>query len=237
MNNSSITKPPCPSCGCEHTVKNGTIHNKKQKYKCQKCGRQFINNPTKKVISPETKQEIEKLLLEKISLAGIVRATKVSKSWLQKYVNKKYVEVPRYVQITQKKKGKRRIECDEMWSYCGNKKEKQWIGLALDKETKEIVGAYIGKRDKNAAKKMWESLPPVYRQCAVCYTDFWESYAEVIPSKRHKPVGKETGLIDRIERFNNTIRQRVSRLVRKTLSFSQKLDNSFWGYLEFYSSL
>ncbi|MEH2004362.1 IS1 family transposase, partial [Nostoc sp.] len=26
-------------------------------------------------------------------------------------------------------------------------------------------------------------------------------------------------------RFNNTMRQRISRLVRKTLSFSKKLDN------------
>ena len=89
MNNSSTKKPPCPSCGCEHTVKNGTIHNKKQKFKCKKCGRQFVENPTKKVISAATQQEIETLLLEKISLAGIVRQTKVSKSWLQKYVNKK----------------------------------------------------------------------------------------------------------------------------------------------------
>ena len=124
------------------------------------------------------------------------------------------------------------------WSYCGNKKDKQWIGLALDKETKEIVGAYIGKRDKNAAKKMWESWPPVSRQCAVCYTDFWESYAEVIPSKRHKPVGKETGLTNHIERFNNTIRQRVSRLVRKTLSFSKKLDNhigAIWNFIHHYN--
>jgi hypothetical protein len=28
-----------------------------------------------------------------------------------------------------------------------------------------------------------------------------------------------------VERFNNTLRQRVSRLVRSALSFSKKLDN------------
>ena len=69
-----------------------------------------------------------------------------------------------------------------------------------------------------------DSLPAVYRQCAVCYTDFWEAYKKVLPSKRHKVVGKETGF-NPIERFNNTLRQRVSRLVRKTLSFSKKLEN------------
>lgn len=36
-------------------------------------------------------------------------------------------------------------------------------------------------------------------------------------------VGKETGLTNHIERLNCTIRQTLSRLVRKTLSFSKKL--------------
>ena len=33
---------------------------------------------------------------------------------------------------------------------------------------------------------------------AVCYTDFWSAYDEVIPTKRHKSVGKETGLTNHI---------------------------------------
>ncbi len=51
-----------------------------------------------------------------------------------------------------------------------------------------------------------------YRQCAIAYTDFWAAYAAVPPSKRHRAVGKETGKTSYIERFNNTLRQRVSRL-------------------------
>jgi len=38
-------------------------------------------------------------------------------------------------------------------------------------------------------------------------------------------VGKERGQTSHIERFNNTLRQRYCRLVRKTLSFSKKLAN------------
>ena len=72
---------------------------------------------------------------------------------------------------------------------------------------------------------LWQSLPPVYRQCAVCYTDFWEAYEQVIPGSRHRAVSKKTGFTSLIERFNCTLRQRVSRLVRDTLSFSKKLDN------------
>jgi IS1 family transposase len=53
----------------------------------------------------------------------------------------------------------------------------------------------------------------------------------------HQPVGKESGLTSYIERLNNTLRQRISRLVRKTLSFSKKLENHGWCYLDFYSWL
>jgi insertion element IS1 protein InsB len=67
--------------------------------------------------------------------------------------------------------------------------------------------------------------PKVLVQCAVIYTDAWEAYKSVLPSKRHRVVGKETGLTSYIERFNNMLRQRVSRLVRKTLSFSKSIEN------------
>ena len=67
------------------------------------------------------------------------------------------------------------LELDEMWSFVKNKRNKQWIWIALDQKTREIVGLYIGDPSKKSASELWQSLPPVYRQCAVCYTDFWES--------------------------------------------------------------
>ena len=45
----------CPSCESEKTIKNGHIHNGKQRYRCKDCSRQFVLNPTKKVISAETR--------------------------------------------------------------------------------------------------------------------------------------------------------------------------------------
>jgi len=41
----------------------------------------------------------------------------------------------------------------------------------------------------------------------------------------HKRVGKETGETSLVERWNNTLRQRLGRLVRKTLSFSKTEEN------------
>ncbi|MEO1621776.1 MAG: IS1 family transposase [Cyanobacteria bacterium J06632_3] len=213
----------CPSCHSSKVVKNGKIHNGKQNQKCRDCGRQFVLNPTQKRISEETKGLIDKLLLEKLPLAGIARVADVSEPWLQEYVNGKYRAVARQAKVSRQKKRRLTLECDEAWSFVGNKDNKQWIWFAIDRDTREIVGAHVGDRSRAGAKALWRSLPPVYRQCAVCYTDFWEAYQTVIPSKRHRPVGKDSGQTNRIERFNCTLRQRVSRLVRKTLSFFKKL--------------
>ena len=230
----------CPHCGHDHIVKNGvTSSSGKQNYLCRSCTRQFVENPKKKPISEEKKELIDRLLLERIPLAGIVRTTGVSASWLQSYVHEKYEQVPREVDIEPKKKARLTIECDEMWSFCGNKKNKQWIWLALDRDTREIVGVYVGSRDVRGAKALWDSLPPVYRQCAVSDTDFWAAYACIFPSKRHHAVGKESGQTNHVERLNNTFRQRVSRIVRKTLSFSKKIENhigAIWLFVHHYNA-
>ena len=137
-----------------------------------------------------------------------------------------------------KKKGKLRLQLDELWSFVQNKGNKQWVWLAFDSATREIVGMFIGDRSRDSAQALWDSLPGVYRQCAVCYTDFWEAYVGVIPSKRHHPVNKDSGKTNGIERFNCTLRQRVSRLVRKALSFSKKFENhlgAIWYFIHHYN--
>ena len=228
----------CPECGSTHVKKNGSIHNKKKKYQCNRCGRQFVENPQNKIISDKTKNLIDKLLLEKIPLAGIARVADVSEPWLQEYVNEKYATVPRKIDVTDKPKGRITIQCDEMWSFVGNKDNKKWIWLAIDRDTRECVGCFVGSRDHAGAQGLWDSLPGVYRQCAVAYTDFWASYDEVFPDTRHRSVGKETGKTNYIERFNCTLRQRISRLVRKTLSFSKNLENhigAIWYFIHHYN--
>ena len=70
-----------------------------------KCGRQFVEHPQKKTINQATRELIDRLLLERISLAGVARAVQVSEQWLQAYVNEKYASVPRSVQVTPKKRG------------------------------------------------------------------------------------------------------------------------------------
>jgi insertion element IS1 protein InsB len=95
--------PNCPRCGSSHIIKNGHIHTGKPKFACKDCGRQFVENPVWKPISAETKALIDKLLLERVSLAGIVRVTGVSAQWLQDYVNAKYAMVPQVTLIPAQK--------------------------------------------------------------------------------------------------------------------------------------
>jgi IS1 family transposase len=157
---------------------------------------------------------------------------------LQYYVNDKYENVPKEIKVTNKEKGRLTIACDEMWSFVESRKNKVWIWLAKDVDTKEIVGVYPGSRDREGAQGLRDSLPEVYQQCAVSYTDFWSAYEEVFPSERHRPVGKDSGKTSTIGSFNCTMRQRISRLVRKTLSFSEKITNhigAIWYFIHHYN--
>ncbi len=125
------------------------------------------------------------------------------------------------------------------WSFVGSKMQKVLIWLAQDENTREVVGCATGDRSAETAQELWDSLPGVYRQCAFIHTDFWDAYAKVLPSKRYKAVGKETGKTCYIERLNNTFRQRISRLVRKTLSFSKKLEHhkaAIWNFIHHYNA-
>ena len=44
-----------------------------------------------------------------------------------------------------------------MWSFVGNKGNKQWVWIAIDQLTREIIGIYVGSRDKNSAECLWAS--------------------------------------------------------------------------------
>ncbi|OWY64263.1 IS1 family transposase [cyanobacterium TDX16] len=229
----------CPACGSRHLIKNGSVHNGKSKHQCKSCGYQFVDNPTKTTVSRETKQLIDRLLLERISLRGIARVTQVSWSWLQDYVNRRLAHTSRRIEVSVESPGKLTIECDELWSFVNSKKNDAYIWLAIDRDSRKIVGCFVGDRTRKSARQLWADLPDIYQQCAVAYTDFWQAYNTVIPPERHRAVGKETGLTNHIERLNNTFRQRVSRLVRESLSFSKKLNNhigAIWYFIHGYNA-
>jgi len=98
----------------------------------------------------------------------------------------------------------------------------QWIWLAIDRSTREIIGVHVSDRNREGTQSLWDSIPEftVNRQHSILI--FGKLIKVCFQKNRHHAVGKETGQTNHIERFNCTLRQRIARLVRKTLSFSKK---------------
>ena len=111
-----MNTPPCPQCASVSTVKNGFIHTGKQRYLCKTCHRQFVLNPGRAPLAPETLETVEKLLVERVSLRGScrvldkaaptgpVRVLGISRSWLGRYVNTRAAGVPQSVDLPALKK-------------------------------------------------------------------------------------------------------------------------------------
>ena len=112
------------------------------------------------------------------------------------------------------------LEVDELWAFVGNKWHPSWLWLALCRRTRQVVAFYLGPRTKQSCLSLWQRIPWQYQHC-YSYSDYLESYKTIFGTKKHFQVGKESGEVNHLERLNNTIRQRLCRYVRKTLSFSK----------------
>ena len=112
------------------------------------------------------------------------------------------------------------LELDEMWSFVHHRKNKRWVWLAQCRRTRQIVAYVIGGRGQKECRLLWRRVPKAYKK-SLLYTDFWQAYAKVLPVAQHRPTGKGDGQTCHIERFNNVLRQRLARFVRRTLSYSK----------------
>jgi hypothetical protein len=45
-------------------------------------------------------------------------------------------------------------EVDEMWSFVGSKENKQWIWIAMDAKSRQIIAFYVGDRSQESAEKL-----------------------------------------------------------------------------------
>ena len=117
------------------------------------------------------------------------------------------------------------VEADDLASFVQKKANKQWVWIAMDAKTRQSIALHVGDRSHTSAEHLWAKIPQAYRQHATFYTDQYVVYEMIIPAAQHRAISKLARKTNHIERFNNTLRQRVSRLVRAALSFSKKLAN------------
>ena len=226
-----VIKDLCPRCQSPKYKKNGHIHNGKQNYQCHNCGRQFVDCFEQDRVSDDTRALIERLLVERISLRGICRAVGVTLKWLLRFLVQCVEALPDHLHVElltchqDVMLQRLAVEADEMSSFVQKKANKLWIWLAMDTKTRQVIAFHVGDRSRRSAKRLWARIPHAYRQHATFYTDQYVVYEGVIPAAQHRAITKLVRKTNHIERFNNTLRQRVSRLVREALSFSKKLAN------------
>jgi IS1 family transposase len=174
---------------------------------------------------------IERLLLERISLRGICREIGVGLRWLLYFMGERFTAAPEHLYV-QPTVGTQRVilhrleaEVDELWSFVGKKTNRQWVWIAMDALSRQIIAFHVGDHSGQSAHALWGKIPTEYQEQAIFYTDCYEVYKGVIPPAQHRAITKLARKTNHVEHFNCTLRQRVSRLVRATLSFSKKLAN------------
>jgi insertion element IS1 protein InsB len=190
-----------------------------------------VTSPEDHIISEEQRTLIEHLLRERISLRGICRVVGVNLPWLFHFMVECFAACPDHLHVrppagpTEVVIHQLEAEADETWSFVEKRANKQWIWIAMDAQTRQVIAFHVGDRRRESAQALWDKIPVAYREQARFQTDQYEAYTGVIPAEQHKAMTKQARKPNHIERFNNTLRQHLSRLARETLSFSKKLAN------------
>ena len=225
----SSKKQRCPYCLGTNLRPKGWSRKKQRRFKCKDCKKHITIKGKNWFISSFQIDLIDKLLLERLALRGICRVVNVSLSWVLLYIKKLYNNQAKDLNYRLPEKGEQSVqliksELDEMWSFVQKKSNKQWIWIAQCRATRQVIAFHIGGRGRADAKELWRRIPVEIKERGFFYSDDWDAYKGVFPKQRHL-FSKQKKDTNHLERLNNTIRQRVSRLVRKSLSFSKILKN------------
>jgi insertion element IS1 protein InsB len=224
----------CPRCYSANVKKNGFYDSNKQSHCCKACHKKFTDDGSRWFVSGQQQELVKRLLLERLSLRGICRAVEVSMSWLMTFIKELYAALPDDLNCEAalekvKKNNTYYIklfhnEADELWSFVGKRSNVYYVWLVVHRQSRQVIAFHVGDRSRASAKQLWAKIPAHIQKFGLFHTDNWKAYQTVIPEERHLYSTKKKWT-NHVERLNCTLRQRIARLVRETLSFSKILTN------------
>ena len=218
----TIVTHECSKCGSINLVKNGHDYKGSQKYHCKACG-SYGTLDSWRGYSPAVRAQIKRGLLERVSLRGLARMLALSRRTIGRWLEAWVAQVPPLHTSLLPARLDDVLEVDELWSFVGNKQQQRWVWLALCRRTRQVIAYWIGDRSEAGALQLWRRIPHEYVCCA-SFSDCWQPYRFIFDPQRHRMVGKEDGETNHVERWFNTLRQRLARFTRKTLAFSKRDD-------------
>src|SRR2546421_896138 len=209
----------CRVCRSTNIVKNGTNRCGNAQYHCKDCGTYRVLM-SKQAYSETEQQTVLRACLERCSLRGVARIFAMARQTIAGWVKAHVQNLPEVKETLVPATPDDVLELDEIWSFVRKKDQARWLWTAMCRRTRQIVAFAIGDRSKATCLRLWQAIPHEYKHCHT-FSDFWRAYQYVFPAETHHGVGKETGETAHMERWNNTLRQRIGRYVRQTLSFSK----------------
>ena len=111
---------------------------------------------------------IERLLLERISLRGICCAVGVGLQWRLQCMVARSQAVPEHLYATPTGSAPTVIlqrleaELDALWSFVDKKANRQWVWIAMDAKTRQVLAFHVGDRRGQSAQALWEKIPAMY---------------------------------------------------------------------------
>ncbi len=202
----------CPVCSSLNIKKNGINKQRKQRYRCKICGRQFILKYSYRAYLLYIRELIVPISLNGSGIRDTARVLHISATTLIRVISEQAKNLPP-VKLPERIAD---VEIDEMWSFVQKKKNQCWLWLAYSPKHRQMLAFYLGKRTNQSLRELLLKLSAV--QITRFYTDNWESYQNLIPEVRHW-IGKAG--TQRIERQNLNFQTHLKRLQRRTICFSK----------------